>query len=237
MQLVFNRKELKYIIDKPTFHALMSALPQFAEPDKYSKAGKPYPIYSIYLDTPDRSIARMSFDKHLAYRYKLRLRSYYDFKKPNELVFVEIKKKVNGTSNKRRTQMTYSEALDFVRTGHPPAPTPRTNPQVINELKVLFDRLPLRPTTHVSYTRYAWAGDNDLRVTFDQDLTIRELDRGQPYRLLEKNKYILEIKSHRAIPLELARLLSDLQLYQHSFSKYSNSYLVSLKNQINQGAK
>ncbi|MDR2336816.1 MAG: VTC domain-containing protein, partial [Candidatus Nomurabacteria bacterium] len=102
MQLVFNRKELKYIIDRATFGALMKELPKRIKPDHYNKNGKPYPIYNIYFDTDDGELARRSFNKEQFYRYKIRLRSYDDFANQHEKVFLEIKKKVNGVSNKRR---------------------------------------------------------------------------------------------------------------------------------------
>jgi hypothetical protein len=37
MKLTFNRKELKYLIDKPTFEMLMQELPKNTNPDKHNK--------------------------------------------------------------------------------------------------------------------------------------------------------------------------------------------------------
>jgi hypothetical protein len=229
MQQIFNRKELKFIIDCPTFDMLMHKLPQHMELDKHNKSGEPYPIYSIYFDTHDRDLARMSFDKERYYRYKVRLRCYHDFTSQNEKVFLEIKKKVAGVSNKRRIGLSYDEAVAFIKNGTAPTPNKQISPQIVREMKHYFAEKNLEATTHVAYKRYAFAGERDLRITIDTDVVATNYRDNLPQKLLNDGQYILEIKATGAIPLWLAHLLSKYEIFGRSFSKYGKSYLNQLK--------
>jgi SPX domain protein involved in polyphosphate accumulation len=229
MQLIFNRQELKFIINQPTFTTLMHELSHHLPLDQHNKNGQPYPIYSIYFDTKDNDLARMSFDKERHYRYKIRMRSYHDFIHRKEKVFLEIKKKVNGISNKRRIRLPYDEALAFVKNGIPPPPNPHINPQIVREMKHYFTGKHLQPTTHVAYKRYAFTGPNDLRITIDSHITATNYTDNLPQKLLNHDQYILEIKASGAIPLWLAHLLSTHNIFERSFSKYGKSYINKLK--------
>ncbi|MDR2063910.1 MAG: polyphosphate polymerase domain-containing protein [Candidatus Nomurabacteria bacterium] len=229
MQSTFTRQELKFIIDRSTFGALMRELPKHTEPDKHNKNHRPYPIYSIYFDTPDSDLARMSFDKERYYRYKIRVRSYHDFTDQQEQVFLEIKKKVNGISNKRRIRLPYHEALVFIKNGTLPAPSPHINPQIVREMQHYFASKHLQSTTHVTYNRYAFTGEPNLRITLDTDVVATNYSDHLPQKLLKDGQYILEIKARGAMPLWLAHWLSAHHIFEHSFSKYGKSYINKLR--------
>lgn len=234
MQLIFNRKELKFIVNRTTFEMLMSELPLHTKLDKYNIGGKSYPIYSIYFDTADGELARMSFDKERYYRYKVRLRSYCNFQKQkqNQEVFLEIKKKVDGFSNKRRIRLSYADALKFIEDGVMPKPDPHTNKQVVREMSQYFAKHKLRPTTHVTYQRYAFTGENDLRITLDTNIETINYAEDHLQNLLEDGQYVLEIKATGSIPLWLAHLLSENKIYGRSFSKYGQSHINKLKKEL-----
>jgi hypothetical protein len=52
--------------------------------------------------------------------------------------------------------------------------------------------------------------------------------------LLEKDKWIMEIKANRSMPVWLAHLLAEHKIYPVSFSKYGTEYKHLLMDQINQ---
>jgi hypothetical protein len=57
-------------------------------------------------------------------------------------------------------------------------------------------------------------------------------------RLLPEGQWLMEIKTPQAIPLWLARTLSELRLYPVSFSKYGREYLGRLAaRQLEYGVK
>ncbi len=98
-QEVFNRVEKKYLLDKDKTEKLIQKI------SCYIKAGKyPYTkICNIYFDTENNELIRKSIEKPL-YKEKIRLRSYGV---PNEKdkVFLEIKKKFNRSSYKKKNRI------------------------------------------------------------------------------------------------------------------------------------
>ena len=50
-------------------------------------------------------------------------------------------------------------------------------------------------------------------------------------RLLEKGQCLMEIKGGGGMPVGLARILSDMQIYPVSFSKYGNVYKNMLRSE------
>lgn len=68
-----------------------------------------------------------------------------------------------------------------------------------------------------------WKDDPDLRLTLDEDLTWNE-PGGHPRSLLEKGRYVLEIKSLAPFPLKLARTLNELDIWPCSASKAGNAF-------------
>lgn len=98
---VFNRHEQKYFLDTYTFLKVLDIMDKYMQPDKYNIDHKPYTISNIYFDTEDNYLIRASLSKP-KYKEKLRLRSY-GVPNADSKVFLEIKKKVAGVVNKRRT--------------------------------------------------------------------------------------------------------------------------------------
>ena len=88
-----------------------------------------------------------------------------------------------------------------------------------------------RPKVYLAYDRMAYFGkeDGELRLTVDQRIRSREraldLRAGDEGELLfEEERYLMEIKVPEAYPLWLAHLLSELEIYPVSFSKYGMYY-------------
>jgi len=90
----FKRKEIKFILDEDQYNALNSVLGNYMNPDAFCVDGKEYGIYNVYYDTDDNFLIRESLEKPY-YKEKIRLRSYYSPAQPDDLVFLEIKKKIS----------------------------------------------------------------------------------------------------------------------------------------------
>ena len=229
---VFSRYENKYLIGEEIYARLQERLLEYMDLDEYNKRFYTYPIYNIYYDTEDSHLIRTSLAKP-KYKEKLRLRSY-GIPTENSKVYVEIKKKFRGMVSKRRSAMMPREAYDFLETGALPYLMPYMNAQVLAEAEYIFRRNNPVPKVFLSYERRAYfgRGDHDLRVSFDTAITTRRTDlrlESGTYgeRLLEDGLWLMEIKVARSIPLWLARLLSEYEIYPRSFSKYGAEYLKS----------
>jgi len=232
---VFNRHENKYLLDTEAFHKFYNELLEYMELDEYNKQHEFYSISNMYYDTAHDSLIRNSLAKP-KYKEKLRLRAYGV---PNQdtKVYLEIKKKVFGLVNKRRTSLKLNEAYDFVETGVEPEFKDYMNKQVIEEIKYFLTRYDLQPKLYMAYDRKALFCKNnrDLRITFDTNIRCRrydlKLENGDYGEfLLEPGQWLMEVKAENTIPLWLSRMLSKHQLYRTSFSKYGNEYKKMLKN-------
>jgi hypothetical protein len=226
---IFNRYENKYLLDSDIFVKLQSRISDWMELDAYNKQHELYSIANIYYDTPDSHLIRTSLGKP-QYKEKLRVRSYGTPDSASK-VYVEIKKKVAGLTNKRRSSMMLDEALGFLKTGQPPTLRPEMNAQVIQEVKYILDQHELLPSLYLAYDRRAYfgIGQHDLRLSFDTNIRSRRngLDLtfgpyGEP--LLPDGVWLMEVKTRQSIPIWLAKLLSEFEVYPISFSKYGTEY-------------
>ena len=227
----FKRYEKKFLISKEKYDELIPILLQYMDYDGYCTDGKNYNIYNLYYDTDNDDVIRHSIFKPY-YKEKLRLRSYRTPKSLDEKVFLELKKKINGIVNKRRVVMTLGEAYNFLEYGEKPQMEDYINNQVLNEIAYYMQNNKVYPKVYVGYSRKALFGkdDKDFRVTFDSNiLTRREnlsLESGSyGDSLLEKNQYLMEVKILGAMPLWLANILSNLEVYNTHFSKYGDEYI------------
>ena len=222
-QDTFERKEVKYLMTDEQYQALRERLEGFAEVDQYGLTT----IYNIYFDTPDFRLIRESLDKPV-YKEKLRLRSY-GIPTDDSLSFVEIKKKYKGIVYKRRIGMSYSEAIEYLCHGRP-APE---KSQISDEIDYfLLIHRGIIPTMVISYDRIAMAGveDPQMRLTFDTDLRwsteVLDLRGGKTGRqILQPGVHLMEVKIGDAMDLRLAHMLSELEIFPTSISKYGQGFL------------
>ena len=228
----FQRQEIKFLLNEVQYQALTEQLEQYMNPDPYCVGGKDYGIYNIYYDTPDDYLIRTSLAKPY-YKEKIRLRSYMSPAKPEDLVFLEIKKKIGGIVNKRRITLTLKEAEAYMQRGiHPVDNGKYVRRLVLEELDHFCDRYaPLVPKQYISYQRAAFFGKDDpnFRLTFDRQLTQRRtnlnLSSGDFGSLLiPETSHLMEVKIGGAMPIWLAQQLAALRIYKISFSKYGTAY-------------
>jgi hypothetical protein len=237
----FNRYEKKYRVGEGMLRRLQRGISDHMQPDQYNRGHDTYPITNLYFDTDDNAMIRTSLAKP-AYKEKLRLRAY-GTPRPDSAVYVEIKKKVGGMVNKRRSAMKLPEAYAFLERGVMPEANPRLNMQVLNEIACLLERQDLKPALYLAYERKAYfgAGHNDLRVSFDTNIRVRRFDlrlESGVYGelLLREGEWLMEIKTARCIPLWLCKLLSENNVYPSGFSKYGFEYLRTLERRRGTGA-
>lgn len=232
----FNRHEIKFLINQDQFQRIEGKLMKHMEPDEYNKTHAFYTICNIYYDTIDSHLIRNSLSKP-KYKEKLRLRAY-GIPKEDDKVYLEIKKKVCGMVNKRRTILKLQEAYDFVSTGIKPEIMEYMNRQVVNEIEYLLKIYDLEPKLYLAYDRKALFSkeDRDLRITFDTnirtrryDLKLENGDYGES--LLESGQWVMEVKTEKSIPIWLSKMLSDHRIFSSSFSKYGREHQkILLKN-------
>lgn len=219
---VFKRMEIKYLLSHEQYERLQEFLKDYARVDDYGKTR----INNIYFDTPDFSLIRTSLEKPV-YKEKLRLRTYgdtYDFTNS----FIEIKKKYKGIVYKRRVAGPYRKAYDYlVQDGKP-----LDDSQISREIegfRMMYRGL--RPAMSIYYDRIAMIGTEDpnLRITFDTNVrwNTESLDLRRPVKgnvIVKDGEYLMEIKVAEAMPLYLARALSEIGIFPASFSKYGRGY-------------
>ncbi|MBE5926650.1 MAG: polyphosphate polymerase domain-containing protein [Lachnospiraceae bacterium] len=227
---VFNRYEKKYMIDDDTYQMLQKKLSSYMRGDKHHEDEEFYTICNVYFDTKDNELIRRSIDKPI-YKEKLRLRSY-GVPDINQEVFLEIKKKYKKIVNKRRTSIVLKDAYEFIRTGVIPDGNEKQNMQVLKEIQYFIKVYgELEPAVYIAYDRKALFGieEPNLRITFDKNIRTRrydiELEKGDAGREISpEGKWLMEIKSHKAMPLWLSDILNMNNILPNSFSKYGTEY-------------
>ncbi|MDE7311500.1 MAG: polyphosphate polymerase domain-containing protein [Eubacterium sp.] len=221
-QNIFKRHEIKYLLDSRQKEQMLEAMKPYMRPDQYGNTC----IRNIYYDTDTFRLIRRSLEKP-AYKEKLRIRSYRAAA-PDDMVFVELKKKYQSVVYKRRIAMTEQSARECFQTG---APLP-VRSQIADEIDYFRCYYqPLRPAVFLSYEREAYESvdGSGFRVTFDENIQYRQEAislgadlYGTP--LLKQGEALMEIKAANAIPLWMSRLLASQRIYQTSFSKYGAAY-------------
>ncbi|MGL5436860.1 MAG: polyphosphate polymerase domain-containing protein [Lachnospiraceae bacterium] len=220
-QEVFRRYEKKYMITIEQYNDLMSQMITKMSADQYGK----HTISNIYFDTPGFDLIRTSLSKPV-YKEKIRLRSYGT---PGEedTVFIELKKKFDGVVYKRRIPMPLKDARKYLYYGI----IPEGSSQILQEIDYAMNLYKPKPKVYLAYERIAFYGkeDPELRVTFDMNIRAREnnldLSKGTyGIPLLEKGKLLMEIKIPGVMPVWMSRLLSELEIFPVSYSKYGTYY-------------
>lgn len=226
----FKRYELKYFVTPEQYQMIRDELEKYMVLDSFCLDGDSYPIYNLYFDTENDDIIRKSLAKPY-YKEKLRMRSYAMPLHGTDTVFLELKKKIGGIVTKRRTVLTFSQAVDFIESGIFPDTDNYKDSQVLAEIVDFLDRYPARPKVFIRYERTAFFGKNDpeLRVSFDKNIRTRREEihfAGGDYGagLFPDGRILMEIKCNGHVPLWLCRLLSAMKIYKTNFSKYGMEY-------------
>lgn len=228
-KMTFNRFEKKYILKKEVYENIFNDMSIYLDKDIHSLSLPYYTICNIYYDTKTNEVIKKSVSKPI-FKEKLRLRCYCNGK-DSDIAFLEIKKKLNGFVNKRRTKITVSEAYNLIDNKVLPLKKSYHNTQVLNEIYHYVKDKELEPKIVISYDRKAYIDklNRDVRVTFDTNITSRRdklvLSRTEKDQFILDDRFVLmEIKTSSSIPLWLSQLLTRYEVYSNSFSKYGTEF-------------
>ena len=111
----FCRYEKKFLVSAETAQRFVDRIIDHVSIDPYCIGGKEYSICNIYYDTDTNSVIEHSLSKP-QYKEKLRVRSY-GIPNSDSKVYIELKKKINGLTLKRRSRMTLKESNDYFELG------------------------------------------------------------------------------------------------------------------------
>lgn len=243
-QNVFNRVEIKYLLDADEKERLLEFMADKMIPDEHGQAT----IRNIYYDTDTFLLIRRSIEKP-KYKEKLRVRSYTK-SGPDDKVFVELKKKCKDVVFKRRIFIPQQKAVSFLagtdlaENEFDREDAKPSDKQIAKEITYFRDMYEtLKPVVYLSYDREAYFGreDKGFRITFDKNIMYRtdrlslSEDPGG-LQLIGEGQSIMEVKLGGGMPLWLAGFLSDKKIFKASFSKYGAAYKDMVKRgEINVG--
>ncbi len=232
----FSRYEFKFPMTYSDVDSLIEDLRPFVHPDEHVDENGMYTISSIYMDNEQLQCYYETINGD-NFRQKVRLRVYGETNTLSSPSFLEIKGKIEGLVVKRRVKMVLSDAMDFVNdcvaNGYDfdISKYKSTNPQILKELQrvIVFNRLKF--VNVVSYDRlpFVCTADPDLRITFDYNIRTRadELDLTKGTRgkgTCPEGVAILEVKTSKAIPMWLVKILASYGYRNQTFSKYCSHY-------------
>lgn len=227
---VFQRKETKYVLSQEDFHKFFHDLQKEMSVDEYGQ----HTILSLYFDTDDFRLIKRSIDKPV-YKEKFRIRAY-GVPGEDSLIFLEIKKKVNGIVYKRRIPMSYDEYLSWLECGEFPDEAGENNlpisKQIESEITWLFKKnRTLAPKVLIAYDRVSLFDheEGEFRVTFDQNIRYQNdqlgvIENDEGNLVAPELGVLMEVKALGAYPLWFVSLLDKYQIRKSSFSKYAETY-------------
>lgn len=219
----FKRYEKKYLLGGNQYTKFIEKTTEYLVPDKFGS----YKISNLYLDTSDFYLIRTSLEKPI-YKEKIRLRAYGENVPPQSTVYLELKKKYKSVVYKRRIELPLKDAEAYIyNTAYEV-----TDSQIFHEIDFAMNRYHPKPMVYISYDReaYATGSESDVRVTFDKNILGRSdnlsLTRNSyGTTIISEDQMLMEIKIQDAMPLWLSSLLSELEIFPASFSKYGRYYM------------
>ncbi|MFQ5351594.1 MAG: VTC domain-containing protein [Candidatus Binatia bacterium] len=223
-----SRYECKYFVSEAAAVAIREYLKPFVKPDAYAsaRAGCCYDVCSLYLDSPDLRLCRMTEEGHKN-RFKLRMRRYADG--PDEPVYLEIKRRSDNVVLKRRSRVDLGFASRLLNGVAGAAADPELGGDADSaEFDNLLRSVQARPVIRIRYRREAYesAGSEPLRITFDSDLSYSvTLDdalssAGGRWEATHHEGTIMELKFTGTFPLWIRRLIDGFQLQRRPIPKY-----------------
>jgi hypothetical protein len=229
------RYERKFVVSEPAADAIRNFVCAYLPRDEHMPSDDQfgYPVYSLYLDTPDLGLYRQSCDG-IKNRFKLRIR-FYDGA-PDSPAFLEIKKRTTETIHKLRAAVSKRAAESLLRGGWigPAELVSRSEASMraLNEFLECRDRLSAEPTAFISYRREAYVSPTAeaVRVTFDRQIA------GHPFwpesglciptdpAVVSVGGAVLELKYNGRAPRWMHDLIMSFGLQRRSFPKYVYGY-------------
>jgi hypothetical protein len=223
-----DRYELKYLIPEWQVDEVRRAIGPFCvlDPNSARSPNHEYAIQSLYLDTMNRDLYRISRERR-GRRWKARVRHYDG----SDTVFLEVKNKDRDMVKKTRGKIPLAGWGDRV---HGPLHGDASSAERLFCQRLL--RYRLLPTLMVRYQREAWLStvDSYARVTFDRRIVCQPwsdwsidadprgwiaLD-GAHSMLTVPRGVVLELKCLSAVPRWLSNVVRNTGLPKIHYSKF-----------------
>jgi hypothetical protein len=223
-----SRFECKYFVPHAQCDRLRRWIEPFVQPDRHAlgRPGHRYPICSLYLDTADLRLYRMTTEG-IKNRFKLRVRSYSE--QAADPLYFEIKRRIDGMIDKSRVALDRRGGGELLggRLG-PTQVTADGNLHVAETFMDLARRIGAGPVVRVRYEREAYesAAGDPVRLTLDWNLACApttgcdfSFSSGR-WHQVPTTGIILEIKFTEFFPPWVADLIRQFQLQKISIPKY-----------------
>lgn len=230
--ILFQRMEIKYLIDRTIRTKLARDLSALMRPDSYTCKEGSYVVRSLYYDTPD---FRAYHDKvaGAAERHKLRVRVYGRDPRQSPIIRFEVKSRYVSFIHKITLDFPLEEyeEIEPVIFGRAMPPDKVLQDQYLSKEFFRIQRqYNMEPKILVQYRREAYERMeiNRVRVNFDDELVAsRNLELLAPLKaarsLLKYGNSIFEIKVDGGLPFWMHNLISKYNLQNRAFSKYCQS--------------
>jgi len=235
-RLQTQRFELKYLVTESTARAVQQFVRCYLKPDDFAATlpGYSYPVHSLYLDSAALTTyqAVQCGEKN---RFKLRIRYYSN---TDEVVFFEIKRRMNDSINKLRANVLRSAVRPLLN-GEPPQLRHLAKPNgkqlaALQEFCRLLHKLGATPRSHVAYLREAWMSpvNNSIRITFDRQVQCTpEFEPNLHIGLDEAvlpfgDKVVLELKFIDRLPTWCNEMIRVFGLVRGGAPKYAQGVLL-----------
>lgn len=223
-----DRYELKYVISESQVEAVRLAIAPYCvmDPNCAKTPNREYGIGSLYLDTPNRDLFRISAERR-ARRWKARVRLYDG----SERVFLEIKNKDHDMIKKQRARIPREGWVERIH--RLPGPDASFAERLFCQRREAWN---LVPTLMVHYMREAWLStvDSYARVTFDREIVAQpwsewsfSVNDGNwvaldgPHTMLTRPQgVVLELKCLTAVPHWFTHVVQSVGLVRCRYSKY-----------------
>jgi SPX domain protein involved in polyphosphate accumulation len=227
----FQRFEAKYIISEIQARAIRSFIQPYVITDPFAKNDAFYPIYSLYLDSPDMKLYWMS-ELGMKNRFKLRVRWYNE--RGEAPVFLEIKRRIDGTIRKERKKIHPEILSKFFQRQMDidDLPIP-LNGEDMDHILLFFHymrELGAKPRILLRYMREAYVSkwDHSTRITFDRGIQCVPAISCPDVKYLNRNIWysvpfpivILEVKFTNVFPVWVQRMIRQMSLTRDSVAKY-----------------
>ena len=226
---LFNRLEVKYLVDRTTRTALNRDIQALMRPDINAGPDGCYRVRSLYFDTADY----MAYGQKIAgeaERHKLRIRAYGDDPSQTSLVRLEVKSRYVSFIYKVVVDISrqeYQDIEDAFKQRRMPSMNIWADKSTSTEFLRLKQQYNFEARILLQYRRQAYESNelNRVRVNFDDELiATRDLDvlGSMPgaRSLLRYGHSIFEIKVDNVLPTWLHQLISKYDLQNQAFSKF-----------------
>jgi SPX domain protein involved in polyphosphate accumulation len=219
----FNRFEIKYLAHRDLANKFIRSLDGYVYADPNSNGEGGYPIYSLYCDSASLALFWEKIEG-LKYRRTVRFRRYGNGRD----VFLEIKQRVDRTTQKRRVRWPLDRVVQTFCSGNGVNGHEEKMDPISAEVLFLWSHYGLEPRMAISYRRQAFFAvyESDLRITFDTRVQYNpcDLDIERPFEtgkyVIEPETVIVEVKFNERVPLWLCKIISKSGLQLVRLSKY-----------------